>query len=340
MAVDGFLLLLSLCLILAAAEGFTNGVEVLGRRLSLSQAVVGSILAAVGTALPETVLPIVAIFLYGGASADEIGVGAILGAPFMLSTLAFFLVGLTATIGHLRQRRGFEIRVEAHSMQRDLVFFLPMYGAAVLAPLFFGRALAAPIAVLLVAGYVFYAYRTFRGESAGIEHAEGMYLWRLLRLLRTSAAEEPHLAVIGLQVAGALVVMIAGAHTFVESLAHVSARFGMDPLLFALILAPIATELPEKFNSVTWTWKGRDTLAIGNITGAMVFQSTFPVSVGLLFTEWKVTGMALFSAVIALVSAGIVLGQIILRKRLTPGTLLLSGGLYILYAAVLIINRA
>ena len=70
--------------------------------------------------------------------------------------------------------------------------------------------------------------------------------------------------------------MIFGAHTFVKGLEHVALRFGMNPLLFALILAPVATELPEKVNSITWTWKGRDTLAIGNITGAMVFQSTFP----------------------------------------------------------------
>jgi cation:H+ antiporter len=139
-----------------------------------------------------------------------------------------------------------------------------------------------------------------------------------------------------IQIVGSLIVMITGAHTFVESLEHVSIRFGMNPLLFALILAPVATELPEKFNSITWTWKGRDTLAIGNITGAMVFQATFPVSVGLLFTEWKLTGMAFFSAVIALMSSMIVLGEIVIRKRLSPFTMLIGGGLYLLYAAVLV----
>jgi cation:H+ antiporter len=113
----------------------------------------------------------------------------------------------------------------------------------------------------------------------------------------------------------------------------------MNPLLFALLLAPVATELPEKFNSVTWTWKGRDTLAVGNITGAMVFQATFPVSVGLLFTEWRLTGMALFSALVALTSALIVLMDLILRKRLSPITMLFGGGLYLLYAVVLIVNR-
>ncbi len=336
---DIFLLIAGLVLILLAAEGFTNGIENLGRRFSLSQAVVGSILAAVGTAMPETILPLVAIFLYGGESAREIGVGAILGAPFMLSTLAFFLVGITALISFMKKRRDFHINVEVHSTSRDLIFFLPMYALAVLVPLVSGRRFSVPIVTALIGGYVFYAYRTFRSESADIEHSEGMYLWRLLKRsgLVTSAAPHPFLMIV--QVLGSLFVMIKGAHTFVKSLEHVSTAFGMDPLLFALILAPIATELPEKFNSVTWTWKGRDTLAIGNITGAMVFQSTFPVSVGLLFTDWRLTGLALFSAVLALTSALIVLGQLAFRKRLSPITLILGGGLYLVYMGVLILNR-
>jgi cation:H+ antiporter len=336
MAGEIFFLVIGLIMILIAAEGFTNGIEILGRKLSLSQAVVGSILAAVGTALPETILPIVAIFFYKGASAKDIGVGAILGAPFMLSTLAFFLVGITVLTSYIKKRRRFEINIETHSTKRDLIFFLPMYSTAVLLPFVIGKSFSILIAVILIGGYIFYAYRTFRCESADIEHSEGMYLWRLVRKLKLSTAHNPNLILILLQVAGALFVMVTGAHTFVKSLEHVSIRFGMSPLLFALMLAPVATELPEKFNSITWTWKGRDTLAIGNITGAMVFQSTFPVSVGLLFTEWKLTGMAILSAIIALTSASIVFGELVFKKRISPVTMLFGGGLYLIYAAVLI----
>ncbi|MBS1113901.1 MAG: Ca2+/Na+ antiporter [Nitrospirae bacterium] len=332
-------LIFGLLLILLAAESFTNGIETFGQRFNLSQAVVGSLLAAVGTALPETLLPIVAIFFYSGSSAKDIGVGAILGAPFMLSTLAFFLVGLTVLIAYSRKRRGFEIRVEARSTKRDILFFLPMYSLAVLMPSIAGKSLNPFIAFVLVGGYVVYAYRTFRDESAGIEHSDEMYLWRLCRKIGLSRSEKPHIVLILIQIFGALGVMITGAHTFVASLEHVSVRFGMNPLLFALILAPIATELPEKVNSVTWTWKGRDTLAIGNITGAMVFQSTFPVSVGLLFTEWRLTGMAFFSAVIALLSTLIVLIELTVRKRLSPYTMLFGGGLYLVYAVVLIAGK-
>jgi cation:H+ antiporter len=333
-----FLFLISgLVLILIAAEFFTNGIEEFGRHFSFSQAVVGSIFAAVGTALPETILPVVAIFMYGGASAKEIGVGAILGAPFMLSTLAFFLVGLTVTIAALNKKRNFELKVEAHSIRRDLIFFLVMYSSAIVLPIIGGKTLLVPISFALVAGYVFYAYLTFRSESAEMEHSEGMYLWRIIQRLKPLLLRpKPPLFVILAQIVLALAVMIKGAHTFVQSLEVISAKFGMDPLIFALLLAPVATELPEKFNSVTWTWKGRDTLALGNITGAMVFQSTFPVSVGLLYTDWNITGMALFSAVLAIVSAAAVLGVITVTKRISPFVMLFGGLLYLVYAAVLI----
>jgi len=333
-----FFLAIGLLLILISSEGFTNGIEKFGQRFKLSQAVVGSLLAAVGTALPETILPIVAILFYTGASAKDIGVGAILGAPFMLSTLAFFLVGVTVIVSSIKKRRRFEINIEAHSTKRDLFFFLVMYSAAILTPFVGGKSLAIPLSIILISGYIFYVYRTFRDESADIEYPGEMYLSKIIRKTGLIHSEEPHVLLIATQVAGSLFIMIFGAHTFVKGLEHVALRFGMDPLLFALILAPVATELPEKVNSITWTWKGRDTLAIGNITGAMVFQSTFPVTVGLLFTEWKLTGMAKFSAVIALTSAFIALMELTFRKRLSPFTLLFGGGLYLIYAVVLYIG--
>jgi cation:H+ antiporter len=338
MILNLLLLVAGLGLILLASEFFTNGIEAFGRHFSFSQAVVGSIFAAVGTALPETILPVVAIFFYGGASADEIGVGAILGAPFMLSTLAFFLVGLTTALAARQERRKFELHVELHSLRRDLSFFLVMYSLAVIVPLFSGRALLIPIAVLLVIGYVVYAWMTFRGESEDIGHAEELYIWRLHKQLFHSRETGAPLSLILLQVGISLAIMIAGARIFVESLEGISMRLGMNPLLFSLLLAPFATELPEKFNSVTWTWKGRDTLAMGNITGAMVFQSTFPVSVGLLFTDWRITGMALFSALLAMLSSAVVLLLIILTKKVSPRLLLLSGSLYLVYLAAMLLR--
>jgi cation:H+ antiporter len=328
------LLIISLVMILISAEVFTNGVEALGRRLTLSQAVVGSILAAVGTALPETILPFVAIFLHGGDAAKHIGVGAILGAPFMLSTLAFFLIGGTAIVSFLRKKRRFELRAEVHSMKRDLTFFIIMYGTAITLPLFFqgGRIF---IACGLIMGYIIYVYLTFRGESGEMFQAEGLYCRRLFECLcgRSGAKSRcpERIPLIVLQVLLSLALMVGGSHLFVSGLETLSRVWGLSPLLFSLLVAPVATELPEKFNSVSWTLKGKDTLAIGNVTGAMVFQSTFPVSLGLLFTDWELSGLALFSAELALLSAIIVLADISLRKKLSPVTVLVGGAFYLIY---------
>ncbi|MBZ0156892.1 MAG: sodium:calcium antiporter [Alphaproteobacteria bacterium] len=339
-------LLLSLLMILASAEVFTNGVESLGRRLSLSQAVVGSILAAVGTALPETILPFVAILMHGGDAAKSIGVGAILGAPFMLSTLALFLVGISVAVSFFRKKREFELLVEAPSLKRDLLFFIALYGAAILLPLFVRGHIV--IALLLVAGYLVYAYRTFTGESEDIMHAQELYLRKLISLGRRQekgAGDSPEghgperLFLILFQVMAALGLMVGGAHVFVGSIEKLSASWGMSPLLFALLVAPIATELPEKFNSVTWTLKGKDTLAMGNITGAMVFQSTFPVSVGLLFTEWNLSGLGILSAVLALSSALVMIAEIHFRGRISPWSLLTGGLLYLVYVAAILLSH-
>src|SRR5437773_1627374 len=91
-------LALAFIVILLGAELFTNGIEWFGHKLGLAEGAVGSVLAAVGTALPETMIPIIAILVSSGASSSAVGVGAILGAPFMLGTLAMFVTGVAVLI--------------------------------------------------------------------------------------------------------------------------------------------------------------------------------------------------------------------------------------------------
>lgn len=354
MVKDVLLLFVSLPVILLSAEIFTNSVESLGRRLSLSQAVVGSILAAIGTALPETILPLVAILMNGGDAAKKIGVGAILGAPFMLSTLAFFFVGVSAVFRSIRRSENLALELEIVSIRRDLLFFIAFYSLAIIVPLFVHRG-HAYMAALLPVGYVVYAYRTFKGESAGIMHVGELYVSQLVLFVRRFFTGTPSqytssllpdrqkltasLFLILTQVILALILMIGGAHVFVKGLEEVSRALNMNPLLFALLIAPVATELPEKFNSITWTLKGRDALAMGNITGAMVFQSTFPVAIGLLFTEWNVSGLPLLSAFLALLSAVVLIVVMHFRRRVSPFAVLTCGSFYVLYVVAILLSR-
>ncbi|MCL5256301.1 MAG: sodium:calcium antiporter [Chloroflexi bacterium] len=327
MAVDIIVLATSLVIILAGAELFTNGIEWVGHKLEFAEGAVGSVLAAVGTAMPETLVPLVAILApVSAGQGHEIGVGAILGAPFMLSTLAMFVTGAGVLIFTLRGRRTPLMWVDRQTLWRDVTFFLGMYPVAVLTVflppnLELVKHLVSG-ALLIVYGY--YVYLHFR-EKRDVGDGE---LPRRLHVARRHPV--PKLRVASFQVILGLAAILAGANFFVEAVRNVSLAVGLPATVLALVIAPIATELPEKFNSVIWVRHRKDTLALGNITGAMVFQSAIPTAVGIAFTEWNFTvadPRVFLSAGIAIVSTVVIFAAMMLRGKLN-GYMLLVGGVF------------
>lgn len=320
------LLLVALAIILLGAEVFTNGIEWFGRKLNLSDGAVGSVLAAVGTALPETMIPIIAIVFGSKEAGHEIGIGAILGAPFMLATLAFFIAGVT-TLLNRSKRPDFPImNVDITVLKRDQEFFLIVYSIAILSAFLGSHILKLVVAVGLVLAYAVYVLQVLRSEGANscnIDEMSPCYF--------AKKSEDPHLAIIIIQVAFALLLIVLGADIFVNKIQIISNQLGLSPFIMSLIIAPIATELPEKFNSIIWILKGKDTLAIGNITGAMVFQSSIIPAIGILLTEWKLTQGAMISAALAILSAGAIYIQVRYQKKLTPYTLIFGGAFYLIF---------
>jgi cation:H+ antiporter len=328
--VDLVLLAVSFAVILAGAELFTNGIEWLGQKMGLGEGMVGSVLAAVGTAMPETMIPIIAIIFVGTAESEQVGIGAILGAPFLLSTAAMFVTGVAVLVYHRRGRRKNFLNINQVIVRRDLRFFLAMYIIAIALGLpFFEKPywLRLLAGVLLVGAYVLYVRQTARdprGEGSG-EDLAPLHFQRRLNTPRTR--------IVLVQVFVSLAAIIFGANLFVQQIEGLSHIFAVPPLILSLIVAPLATELPEKFNSVIWIRQRKDTLAMGNISGAMVFQSCIPVAVGLWFTPWVLNEFAIVSAVIA-IAAGVLMQLYLRTDNVISGAELTSLG--ILYAAFLV----
>jgi cation:H+ antiporter len=338
---DLILLVIAFLVILAGAELFTNGVEWFGRKLELGEGAVGSVLAAIGTALPETMIPLIAIVFGGSVAASEVGVGAILGAPFMLSTLAMFVTGVAVLLMHRRRKAGRDLVVDTGVLGHDMGYFGITYAIAVgvaLLPVDFEwpRRLTA---VLLLSMYGWYVIGHIRAEAAEEAHLGPLRFHKLDRR-GPPHPEPPRLGIVIVQVLFALGCIVAGAWGFVQAVGDLSRSMGVDGTLLALIVAPVATELPEKMNSVIWVRQGKDTLAMGNITGAMVFQSAIPVSVALIFAPhiWSVagSGVAFGSALIAFASSAVIFVPMVMRGRL-PGRALLTGGVfYLAYLALVL----
>ena len=311
-----------LLVIVGACELFTNGIEWFGRKCNLSQGVVGSVLAAVGTALPETIVPIVAIFFSTGESAHDVGKGGILGAPFMLATLAFFVTGLSVVIFAKRRPSGLRMGGNIRVLRRDVGAFVLVYSVAVVAAFIDSLAIKIGIGVGLVLAYAVYVGLHFKDEEG--DHDDECRDLKCLYFCWWNPEDMPRLRFTILQCLVALAAIFLGAHLFVDKLQVVCDAASMDTRLVALIVVPIATELPEKFNSVLWVRDGKDTLAIGNITGAMVFQSCIPVTVGVIWTDWQLGFNDIASAVIALTSGAILYLSLVITKKLSPWVLICS----------------
>jgi cation:H+ antiporter len=279
-------LFLSLIFIVVASSVFCNALEHLGETLGVSAGVTGSIFAAIGTALPETIIPILAIFTaHGNIVNNEIGVGAILGAPLMLSTLSVFVMALSVNV-----KRGITgaIRPESSGLERDLLFFLASFTLAFVCAIIPTNSLSwfinPAIAALLVGSYFLYILLTVKSSAKLAKSGHG-----------TVADEKLYLAYIGfkvnsiniaLQLLLGLALLLYCAEMFIDAVKSIAFANKLSPFLLSLIIIPIATELPEKINSVIWLHKGKDTQAMGNITGAMVFQGSLLPAIGILFANW------------------------------------------------------
>lgn len=211
------------------------------------------------------------------------------------------------------------------------------------------------IALGLVVLYLVYVRRSLAaGELIEGEDLDNLHLASILSeeqrpfppiISRKVPVEEPPLWMVVTQLAVALGVIIGGAHLFVGEVQYFAGEFSIPAAVVALLLAPLATELPEKFNSVLWVSESKDTMALGNITGAMVFQGTLPATLGILFTSWNITvewGTVGFlnalSAALALVGGGLVLVRVLDgdKGRLEPIPFLLGGVLYAVFIIVLL----
>lgn len=285
------LLLASALVIYLSCELFVNGVEWLGRKLGVSQTATGTILAAFGTALPESVVTLVATAFGDHPAQKEIGIGAALGGPLALSTVAYSVVGICLLVYAKRLGRGRHVLVEVNGarLSRDQAWFLGIFIVKVALGLV-AFALKPWLGFAFLAAYGCYLWTEMRGQADGDPEGE------LEPLKIRPRHVDPPLGWIVLQTVAATVVIFVASRLFVGQLEAVGPWLGLRPQVTALLLSPIATELPETMNALIWVRQGKERLALANISGAMMIQATVPTAFGLFFTPWLLDRSLLVAA--------------------------------------------
>src|SRR4051794_9070261 len=303
-----------------SCEWFVNAVEWLGERLNVGKMAVGTILAAFGTALPESVVTLVAVTTGVTPEAKDIGVGAAMGGPLALATVAY---GVTGAMLLLKRRSratssalvpagagaaasgGAEDMTPAAGMvgsqadvrrlAKDQTWFLPIFIVKVALGLV-AFAFKPALGLLFFAAYAVYFWREIRGDDDAGEHDDE----ELEPLKLQPKAASPDTLPVVAQTVATLVVIFFASQPFVKQLDAIGPMLGLSAAVTALLLSPVATELPEIMNAVIWVRQGKTKLALANISGAMMIQATVPSGLGLLFTSWHFDAPLLWSGVITM----------------------------------------
>ncbi len=321
-----FLFLASAGAIYLACEFFVNSIEWLGRRLNLTATATGTVLAAFGTALPESAVTFTAVALGRTPETRDLGVGSAVGGPLVLATIAYAVVGLTLLRSH--RRASGKVAIDQRRLSRDQGWFLAIFlCTAALGLTTF--AFKPWLAFVLVLAYALYVWQEVRsGETAPEEE--------LLEPLKLCpGAQNPGWGWIILQTVGAVAVIAGASHIFVSQLENLGAALHMAPHIVALLLSPVATELPETMNAVIWVRQGKERLALANISGSMMIQATIPSALGLYFTPWRFDALLVAAGIVTLLAI-IVLWALFRRSAMTGRALTLIGLLYAGFAAYVI----
>jgi len=306
-------------IIYLSCEYFVNGVEWVGRRLNLG-----------ATALPESAVTFVAVVFGHDAAQKNIGVGAAVGGPLVLSTISYAVVGLVLLASQRKLKRpNTRLEVDCARLCRDQGWFLLIFIFSIGLGLLvfpFKRWLG----VALFAAYGLYVWREMRNEGNATEAAE-----ELEPLKFRPRDPDPSLAWAGAQTVCALIVIAIASRVFVSQLESIGSALGVSAQLVALLLSPVATELPETLNAVIWVRQGRERLALANISGAMMIQATVPAGLGLLFTTWRFDAPLIAAGIITSVAIAVL--WTLFRKNAVSGKSLIPiGALYLVFAAAVV----
>lgn len=319
------ILLVSVIVIYYSCELFVNSIEWVGKKFNISQCAVGTILAAFGTALPESVVTFVAVAFNATSEQKDIGVGAALGGPLVLGTIAYAVVGICIILFRKKRELGTAIDIDSKKLSRDQLWFISIFIFKVLLGLLI-FSIKPLMGFLFLAAYGLYFFKEMRAESV-----EECVILEPLKFQPTKA--EPTTFWVITQTILALMLIFASSHLFVQNLEVVSSYWNISPLIISLLLSPIATELPEILNAVIWVRQGKETLALGNISGAMMIQATVPSAFGLFFTPWIFDAHLLWAGVVTLLSVFYLLITL-KRDKLSPIRLVYAGVFYILFTVI------
>ncbi len=306
---------------------FTNSMEHISHRYRLGGSFVGAVISPVLTSLPELIVFLVALLVYGGVSGEEVAVGTVIGEPFVVSTIIYPIIFLVAIIGFRKGSRNDLVLEVGKELILPFIVVITLYPTVLLPALLDIGVIRYVIATALFIAYLVYVGLMRGKEGVVIEDVEEL---RFIKLARFN--EDVALA---LQVITSVLLLYVGSKYLVSGIVDLSRMLSIDTMGLSIIIVPTATVLPESITAIIWTLGNRDTMAVAALIGEKVLYSTIYPALALVLTSWSLTYEAIIS-VITVEAVSVAMLYHVLRGRLTWDVGLIGLVGYAIYIIALI----
>ena len=233
------------------ADVIINQSERIALKFKIPEFIIGATLIALGTSLPEMAAS-VAASMNGKA---DIAISNVIGSNILNITLVLATVFLISK--KITPARDFFAKDSTWALVPVLVFILMILDGVI-------SRFDASLLLLLMGAYLLFLLQDAKNipNLEDIEEFEdldlGSFSWR---------------RVIPFLVLGFLLVII-GAHFTVESASEIARDFGISEWVIGIIMISLGTSLPELVVSISAALKGKVDMAIGNIIGSNMANTT------------------------------------------------------------------
>lgn len=249
MVTNLFIFAVSLFLVVKGATMATKYAAMLAESFRLAKYIVGFMVVAIISILPETFISISAAL----KGIPDFGLGMLFGSNIADLTLIFAIIVAVAGRG---------IKVESKILRNK-----PVYPLLLLLPLilgFDGYFSRVEGAALILVGAIFYYFALRNGMEEAHKGTSGTAgrlknFWMLLL---------------------SMAILLVGAHFTVISASGIATSLGVSPVLIGMLVVGLGTTMPELFFSLKSVKEKDDSLAVGDILGTVLADAT--IVVGLL----------------------------------------------------------
>jgi cation:H+ antiporter len=268
-----FLVFLGLALLFGGGELLVRGSVALARRLGVSEIAVGVVLVGFGTSAPELLVSIESAIL----DHADLALGNVLGSNIANILL---IVGLAAVVTPIRLSAGVGWREAAIVLVATcLVTVLALVGSL---GLWQGILMLAALAAYLV-----FCWRVPGPEDAEIAEDEGP---------PTGTGRATLLAL------GGLLLLIVGADLLVEGAIDITLDFGVSESTIGLTIVAVGSSLPELAASTIAAFRGRPSVAIGNVLGSNLFNLLGALGIVAVITPVSTAGIDVHFSLLAMLA--------------------------------------